>query len=210
MSDETAAAEKIEVRPRGVLRKLYYWVLSWAESPRAGLYLFLLAFAESSFFPVPPDVLLIALALSIPTRAFRYALICSIGSIIGGAFGYLIGLFFMDTIGWPIINFYGLQKGYEQIGALYNAWAGLAVFIAGFTPIPYKVFTIAAGVFKIDFIVFMVASIISRSARFFLVAALIWKFGRPIRDFIDRYLGWLTILFCVLLAGGFILLKNMM
>jgi len=207
MADETAAAEDQAAKPRGLLRKMYYWVLSWAESPRAGIYLFLLAFAESSFFPIPPDVLLIALALSIPARAFRYALVCSVGSIIGGAFGYLIGLFFMDTIGQSIINFYGLQKGYEQIGALYNEWAGLAVFIAGFTPIPYKVFTIAAGVFKIDFFVFMIASMISRTARFFIVAALIWKFGRPIRDFIDRYLGWLTIIFCVLLVGGFVLIK---
>ena len=207
MADETAAAEDQAAKPRGLLRKMYYWVLSWAESPRAGIYLFLLAFAESSFFPIPPDVLLIALALSIPARAFRYALVCSVGSIIGGAFGYLIGLFFMDTIGQSIINIYGLQKGYEQIGALYNEWAGLAVFIAGFTPIPYKVFTIAAGVFKIDFFVFMIASMISRTARFFIVAALIWKFGRPIRDFIDRYLGWLTIIFCVLLVGGFVLIK---
>jgi membrane protein YqaA with SNARE-associated domain len=210
MSDETTTVGEEQAQPKGFLRKLYYWVLSWAESPRAGLYLFLLAFAESSFFPVPPDVLLIALALSIPTKAYRYALICSIGSIIGGAFGYLIGLSFMDTVGWSIINFYGLQRGYEQIGALYNEWAGLAVFIAGFTPIPYKVFTIAAGVFKIDFTVFMVASLISRSARFFLVATLIWKFGRPIRDFIDRYLGWLTIAFAVLLVGGFILIKYVM
>ena len=207
MAEETAAEEETAAKPRGVLRKMYYWVLSWAESPRAELYLFLLAFAESSFFPIPPDVLLIALALSVPARAFRYAVVCAAGSIIGGAFGYLIGLFFMDTIGQPIINFYGLQKGYEQIGALYNEWAGLAVFIAGFTPIPYKVFTIAAGVFKINFFVFMIASLLSRSARFFLVAALIWKFGRPIRDFIDRYLGWLTILFCVLLVGGFVLIK---
>ena len=210
MPEETAAATEAQAQPKGILRKLYYWVLSWAESPRAGLYLFLLAFAESSFFPIPPDVLLIALALSLPTKAFRYALVCSIGSIIGGAFGYLIGLFFMDSVGWPIIEFYHLQSGYNQIGNLYNEWAGLAVFVAGFTPIPYKVFTISAGVFKIDFVVFMVASIISRSARFFLVAALIWKFGKPIRDFIDRYLGWLTIAFCVLLIGGFVLIKYLL
>lgn len=207
MADEIVAAAEEQKEPKGILRKLYHWVLSWANSPRAELYLFLLAFAESSFFPIPPDVLLIALALSIPTRAFRYAFICSVGSVIGGAFGYLIGMFFMDTVGWPIINIYGLEKGYEQIAILYNEWAGLAVFIAGFTPIPYKIFTIAAGVFKIDFVVFMIASLVSRSARFFLVGALIWKFGKPIREFIDKYLGWLTIIFSIFLIGGFVLIK---
>jgi membrane protein YqaA with SNARE-associated domain len=207
MADETIAVGEEKPQPKGFLRKMYYWVLSWAENPRAELYLFLLAFAESSFFPIPPDVLLIALALSIPTRAFRYALVCSVGSVIGGAFGYLIGVFFMDSVGWAIVNFYGLEEGYDQIAALYREWAGLAVFIAGFTPIPYKIFTIAAGVFRIDFLVFMIASILSRSARFLLVAALIWKFGKPIREFIDRYLGWLTIVFSVLLIGGFVLLK---
>ncbi len=211
MSEEsTVVAEEREKAPKGILRKLYYWVLSWAESPRAELYLFLLAFAESSFFPIPPDVLLIALALSIPGRAFRYALVCAAGSIIGGAFGYAIGLWFMGALGQPIIDFYGLQHPYDQIADLYNEWAGVAVFVAGFTPIPYKVFTIAAGVFRIDFPVFMLASLLSRSARFFLVAALIWRFGKPIRDFIDRYLGWLTIAFCVLLVGGFVLIRYLL
>ena len=207
MADEMAAGVEEKREPKGVLRKLYYWVLSWAESPRAQLYLFLLAFAESSFFPIPPDVLLIALALSIPTSAFRYALICSAGSVIGGAFGYAIGFWFMGALGQPIIDLYGLQNAYDQMAGLYNEWAGVAVFVAGFTPIPYKVFTIAAGVFRIDFLVFMIASLLSRSARFFLVAALIWRFGKPIRDFIDRYLGWLTIIFSILLIGGFVLIK---
>lgn len=208
MTEEpTVVTEEKERAPKGFLRKMYYWVLSWAESPRAELYLFILAFAESSFFPIPPDVLLIALALSIPTRAFRYALICSVGSVIGGAFGYAIGLWFMEALGQPIVDFYGLQRAYEDMGRIYNEWAGIAVFIAGFTPIPYKIFTIAAGVFKIDFLVFMVASLLSRSARFFLVAALLWRFGRPIRDFIDRYLGWLTLIFAALLVGGFVLLR---
>ena len=190
-----------------LIRKTYDWVLHWAETPYGAWALFILAFCESSFFPIPPDILLIALAISIPLKSFRYALICSIGSVLGGAFGYLIGVELMDTIGKPILEFYGVMAKYEHIGSLYNQYNAWAVGIAGFTPIPYKVFTIAAGAFKIDFGVFLLASFVSRSARFFIVATLIYKFGSPIKTFIDKYFNLLTIIFTILLILGFVLIK---
>jgi membrane protein YqaA with SNARE-associated domain len=190
-----------------MLRKLYDWVLHWAETPYGSWALFILAFAESSFFPVPPDVLLIALAISIPAKSFRYALICATGSVLGGMAGYMIGYQFMDLMGFHILNFYGLTEKYEVIGDLYNRYNAWAVGIAGFTPIPYKVFTISAGAFKINFPVFVIASAVSRSARFFLVGWLIYEFGPGIRSFIDRYFNVLSIVFMILLIGGFILIK---
>jgi len=189
------------------LKKLYDWVLRWAETPYAVPALFVLAFAESSFFPVPPDVLLIALAISIPRKSFYYALICSIGSVLGGMLGYLIGYQFMEALGNRIIEWYGFMDQWDYVGGLYNRYAGWAVGIAGFTPIPYKVFTIAGGAFKIDFPIFLLASALSRSARFFLVGALIYYFGPAIKGFIDRYFNILAIVFVVLLIGGFILIK---
>ncbi len=190
-----------------MLRKLYDWVLHWAETPYGSWALFILAFAESSFFPIPPDVLLIALAISIPAKAFRYALICSAGSVLGGIAGYVIGYQFMDLIGFRILNFYGLMEKYDIISDLYGRYNAWAVGIAGFTPVPYKVFTISAGAFKINFPVFLMASVVSRSARFFLVGWLIYKFGAEIRSFIDRYFNILAVVFTILLIGGFILIK---
>ncbi len=190
-----------------MLRRLYDWVLSWAETPYGTWALFLLALAESSFFPIPPDVLLIALAISIPARAFRYALICAAGSLLGGVGGYAIGYQFMDLIGMRIVEFYGVTQQYDAVGNLYDRYNAWAVGIAGFTPIPYKVFTISAGAFKINFLIFFIASAISRSARFFLVAWLIYAFGPEIRQFIDRYFNILAVLFVVLLIGGFIIIK---
>ena len=194
----------------GMLRRLYHWVLHWAETPYGSWALFLLALAESSFFPVPPDVLLIALAISIPARSFRYALICSVGSVIGGMIGYLIGYQFMDLIGMKIVEFYGFTSQYAAVGDLYDRYNAWAVGIAGFTPIPYKVFTISAGAFKIDFLVFLIASAISRAARFFLVGWLIYRFGPGIKLFIDRYFNILAIVFTVLLVGGFIAIKYLL
>ncbi len=190
-----------------MLKRAYNWVLSWAHSPYGGLALFLLAFAESSFFPIPPDVLLIALALSIPSRAFYFALLCSVGSVLGGALGYVIGVYLMDVVGNSIIAFYGLTDKYEYIQTLYQHYNAWAVAIAGFTPIPYKAFTITAGAFKINFWVFIGASFVSRSLRFFIVAYLIYKYGKPIKGFIDKYFNLLSIVLVILLVGGFILLK---
>jgi membrane protein YqaA with SNARE-associated domain len=189
------------------LRKLYDWVLHWADTRYALPALFLLAFAESSFFPVPPDVLLITLALGIPKKSFRYAFICTAGSVLGGILGYIIGLALIDTLGMPILRFYGALDKYEYIQELYMQYDAWAVGLAGFTPIPYKVFTIAAGAFKIDFPVFVMASIAGRAGRFFLVSALIYFFGAQIKTFNDRYFNFLTIIFFVLLVLGFFAVK---
>jgi membrane protein YqaA with SNARE-associated domain len=190
-----------------MLRRLYDWVLSWSETPYGSWALFLLAFSESSFFPIPPDILLIALAVAIPKRSFKYALICSAGSVLGGCFGYLIGWKFMDLMGNHIIEFYGLTPKIEYIKILYNRYDAWAVGIAGFTPIPYKVFTISAGIFSINFMVFVIASVVSRSARFFIVGGLIYVFGPTIQTFIDKYFNILAVVFTVLLVAGFILIK---
>jgi membrane protein YqaA with SNARE-associated domain len=190
-----------------VLRRLYDWVLRWAETPYGTWALFFLAFCESSFFPIPPDVLLIALSLALPRKALKYALVCSAGSLLGGCFGYFIGWQFMATVGDPIIRFYGLTEKYEYIRALYRQYDAWAVGIAGLTPIPYKVFTITAGAFRINFIVFLIASAVSRSARFFAVAGLIYLFGPKIQPFIDRYFNALAIAFVILLVLGFVLIR---
>jgi len=189
------------------LRALYKWVLHWADTPYGPSALFLLAFAESSFFPIPPDVLLIVLAISIPLRAFRYAAICSVGSVAGGVFGYFIGAKLMEAVGRPILEFYNVTEKYNELQAIYQAHGAWAVGIAAFTPIPYKAFTISAGAFAISLPVFVAASVVGRSARFFLVAALIYKFGEPVREFIERYFDLLALLFAALLVGGFILVK---
>ena len=191
----------------GFLRKLYDWVLSWAYRKYSSLALFVLAFAESSFFPVPPDVLQIALSVSKPKKSFIYALISSIGSVLGGILGYFIGLFLFDTIGGFIINALGYDAQFQSIGNLYNSYAFLAILVSAFTPIPYKVFTIAAGFWQIGLFPLIMASIVGRSARFFLVAALIYYFGSKTKEFIDKYFNLLTIIFIVLLIGGFAVIK---
>ncbi|MDY6857309.1 MAG: YqaA family protein [Thermodesulfobacteriota bacterium] len=190
-----------------MLKKLYDWVLHWAETPYGIWALFFLAFAESSFFPIPPDVLLIALAISIPDKSFRFALVCSIGSVMGGAFGYFLGLQFMEFIGQPIIAFYGAHDKFDYMQQLYNKYDAWAVAVAGFTPIPYKVFTIAAGACEINFSIFILVSLLSRSARFFIIGGLIFAFGAPIKSFIDKYFNILAIAFTVLLIMGFIAIK---
>ncbi|MBI5662564.1 MAG: DedA family protein [Ignavibacterium album] len=199
-----------------LLRKLYDWVLHWAETPYGPIALFILAFAESSFFPIPPDALLIALVLGATSRAFMLALNCTIASVLGALLGYTIGhflwwtpsneftsiaMFFFNNIpGFTEKLFFDVQKMYDK----YDFWI---VFTAGFTPIPYKVITISSGAFNINLLMFIVASVISRGARFFLVAFLIWKFGPQIRTFIDKYFNWLAVAFTVLLIGGFVAIK---
>ncbi|MCX8064678.1 MAG: VTT domain-containing protein [Candidatus Hydrogenedentes bacterium] len=191
------------------LKRLYEWVLSWAESPYGTIALFLLAFAESSFFPIPPDVLLIALCVGDPKKSFWFASVCSIGSILGGIGGYIIGystwlivqdFFFSYVPGFTRENFEYVRNLYET----HNFWV---VFTAAFTPIPYKVITIAAGVCTINFPMFVIASTIGRSARFFLVGILIFFFGERIRTFIDKWFEWCVIAFTILLIGGFLVIK---
>lgn len=193
------------------IRRLYDWVLHWAHTPYGTPALSILSVAESSFFPVPPDPLLIALAVSRPDRSLWYALICSISSAIGGIIGYLIGWQLwniVDTFFFAHIPGF-TQEVFNMVAQKYNDNAFLAIFTAAFTPIPYKVFTIAGGVFRINFFAFIIASAIGRSMRFFLVAGLIRKFGPGIKNFIDRYFDWAAIVFTVLLILGFILVKYM-
>jgi membrane protein YqaA with SNARE-associated domain len=192
---------------RDFLFSLKLWVENFADKPYAGIALFIIAFAESSFFPIPPDVLLIAIALLKPRLSFRYALICSIGSVLGGMFGYLIGFQFYELIGKKIIEFYHLQQQYDAVKIMYDKNAFVAIAIAGFTPIPYKVFTIAAGAFQVSFPTLVIASALSRPARFFLVGGLIYFFGPRVKTFIDKYFDWLTIALVILLILGFVLIK---
>lgn len=182
-------------------------MLSWAESPWSAWALFILAVAESSFFPIPPDILLITLGLSIPKKSFRYALICSVGSVLGGVIGYYIGYGLYETVGSYLVNFYNMQDTFNKISLMYQDNAFMAVAIAGFTPIPYKVFTIAAGVCKVNLWIFILASMLSRSARFFIVATIIRLGGEPAKKFIDRYFNLLTVIFVILLIAGFLLIK---
>ncbi|MGQ9842133.1 MAG: YqaA family protein [Spirochaetota bacterium] len=196
-------------------RFLYDWVLSWAHTPFGERALFLLSLAESSFFPVPPDVLLIALVLGKPQKWIRLATFCSIASVIGGLVGYSIGhflwysgdsysrlamFFFTNVPGFTVQTFTAARQLYY----VYSFWI---VFAAGFTPIPYKVITITAGVANINILIFVIASAISRTLRFFLVAGLIWKFGEPINNFINKWFNILSIVFVALIIGGFYILK---
>jgi len=189
------------------IRKLYDWILHWAETPYGSLALILLAFAESSFFPVPPDVLLIALAISIPKKSFFYAFETTASSVVGGILGYYIGMALMDIIGWKIIDFYSARELFTELFKTFNEYNFWAVLVAAITPIPYKVFTISAGAANANFGVFMLASIIGRSIRFFAVGTLIYLFGERIRNFIDKYFNLLSIVFVILLIGGFVLIK---
>ncbi|MCF7802071.1 MAG: DedA family protein [Candidatus Marinimicrobia bacterium] len=208
--------EAIETKQNSWIRRTYDWLLHWAETPYGWLVLFIWAFTESSFFPIPPDAFLIAMVLGARKRAFTFALSASIASALGGMFGYGIG-HFLWWDGTGIYSnlahfFYGNVPGFSEhaflkVQALYDTWGFWVVFTAGFTPIPYKVITISAGAFDINFTVFVIASILSRSARFYLVSWLLWKYGKPIQAFIDKYFNWLSIAFVLLLAGGFVLIK---
>ncbi len=191
----------------GILRRLYDVCMEWLERPWGIYVLFAIAFVESSFFPIPPDVFLVALAIALPKKSFKYAAVCAVGSVLGGAFGYGLGLWAMESVGMPIVALYGLTDKYEQVQHLYQQYDGLAIFAAGFTPLPYKLFTITAGAFHINFFTFMVVSLLSRSARFFLVAAFIYYFGASVKSYIDRYFNVLSIVFMILLVGGFVAIK---
>lgn len=192
------------------LRGLYDWTINWAKTPYGLLALALVAFVESSFFPIPPDILLIALCISIPKRSFHYVLVCSVFSVLGGIFGYYIGMAMYDTVGKLIIDTLHYQSQFEYVGRLYQDNAFLAIMAAAFTPIPYKVFTIAAGVWRVDLSTLIVASAFGRTGRFLIVGALIYFFGAKIKDFIDKYFNLFSIFVFVLVAGGFVLVKYLM
>ena len=191
----------------GKLRQLYNWVLSWGNSKYGILALFLFAFIESSFFPIPPDVLLMALCLSQPSKAFWYAFVTTVGSVLGGLFGYFIGYALYETIGKLIIAALGYQAAFESVGKLFAENAFLAIFGAAFTPIPYKVCTIAAGVWGIPLPIFVLASLLGRAGRFFAVSALLYFAGPKLKNFIDEYFNIVTFAAFLLLIGGFIAVR---
>jgi membrane protein YqaA with SNARE-associated domain len=195
----------LQERP-GIVRRIYDWTIRWAESPHAQWALFALAFAEASFFPIPPDVLLIAMALARPKRALRYAAICLAGSVCGAVLGYYIGRFGMDAIGYPLLETYGATDAFNEVKAGFAENAFLWIFLAAFTIIPYKVFTIAAGTAYPDVTlgVLIGASILGRGLRFFALAGLLRIFGKKIERFIERYFNLCTIAFCVLAVLGFL------
>lgn len=192
-------------------RRLYDWVIHFARTRHGTTALFVLSFAESSCFPVPPDVLLGPLALGAPKKWLRFALACSIASVLGGILGYCIGMFLWQAIGPWVFTHLGsiglTETNFTKFQGWYDEYDFWIVFTCGFTPLPYKVCTISAGVAKINFIGFLIASTVSRSARFFIVAGLMgWK-GEKIRPFVEKYFNWFSLAFVVLLIGGFLVIK---
>lgn len=191
-----------------MIKRLYNWVLSWSESRWGWVALLFIALFEASWFPLPPDILLIALCLGATAKSFRFATICLIGSVVGAALGYGIGHFLWITPeGYPTAlaslfyeYVFSIEK-FQNVGSLYDRFNFWIIFTAGFTPLPFKLFTIAGGMFDINFVMFIIASIIARGMRFFLIAGLIWKFGAPIKVFIDKYFNLLASLFAVMLIG---------
>ena len=190
-----------------MIRRLYDWTMSLSRSRHALRALAIVSFIESCVFPIPPDVLMIPMIIARPSRAFLIAGIATVASVLGALLGYYIGAALFDTIGQPVLDFYGKGEYFDAFAVKYNDWGAWAVLIAGITPFPFKVITIASGVTGLSLPVFIVASIIARAFRFFLVAALLWKFGQPIQDFIERRLGLVFTVFMVLLVGGFAVLK---
>jgi len=190
-----------------MIRRLYDWTMRAAAHKNAVPSLFTVSFVESSFFPIPPDVMLIPMILADRAKAWYFALVATLGSVLGGVFGYLIGYFLFDAIGQPMLELYGYADKFEKFASQYNEYGAWIVFFFGVTPFPYKVITIASGTTGLNIAVFMLASVLSRGLRFFIVAALLYWFGPPIRDFIEKRLGLVFTVFVVLLFGGFIAIK---
>jgi membrane protein YqaA with SNARE-associated domain len=206
------ASAAIPTRRPGLMKRLYLWVLHWAETPYGTPALFGLSFAESSFFPIPPDVLQIALSISRPRRSFYYATISGLGSVAGSLLGWIIGYFLWTALGQFFYDYVPgcTPENFQSVRLSYERWGFLAILGAAFTPIPFKVFTISAGIFKISVVVLLVASCIGRFARFFLVAVCLFFFGPSVKEFLDKYFGLATLVFFVLLVGGFVLIKHLL
>ncbi len=190
-----------------MLRRLYDWTIDLASTRSALWALAMVSFAESSFFPIPPDVLLIPMIIATPRRAFRIAAVCLIASVLGGLFGYFIGAQLFEVIGRPLLEFYGKTEAADVFSARFRDWGAWAVLIAGITPFPFKVITIMSGWTGLSLPVFVVSAIVARGVRFFIVAALLRHFGAPIRTFIEKRLGLVFVVFVALLLGGFLVLR---
>lgn len=189
------------------MRKIYDWMMRKAADKRAGAALFWVSFIESSVFPIPPDVMLVPMVLANRMKAWWYATVATVGSVLGGVLGYAIGYFLFETVGKPILDFYGKGQDFQTFVSWFNEWGVWILIIKGMTPFPYKVLTIAAGVASMNIFAFMAASIVARAMRFYLVAGLLYYFGEPIRDFIERRLSLVTTIFVVLLVAGFVAVK---
>jgi membrane protein YqaA with SNARE-associated domain len=190
-----------------VINRLYSRTLAMAAHRHAMAAMALISFAESSFLPLPPDFLLVPMILAQPRRAWLIALICTIASVVGGYVGYAIGYFLFDAVGLPVLEFYHMMDKYEAFKSAFAEWGAWIIMIKGLTPIPFKLVTIASGAAQFDLVPFTLASLVSRSLRFFLLAALLWRFGEPIRDFIERRLMLVTSLVAAALVGGFVVLR---
>lgn len=188
------------------MRRLYEWTLGLAAHPHALFALWLVAFVESSVFPIPPDVVMIPMILAAREQAWKIATIATVGSVLGGLFGYGLGAFLFAQVGQPVLEFYGRVESLDEFRAGYRDWGAWIVFGAGVTPFPYKVITIASGAMDLNLGVFTVSSVLARGARFFMLAGLLWFFGVPIRAFVEKYLNILAVLFFALLLGGFALI----
>lgn len=192
---------------RNFIQKCYDYLIELASRKAALYFLFIVSFVESSFFPIPPDVMLIPMVLATPSKAWKIAGTATAASVLGGYFGYAIGVFFFDVLAKPLLDFYGYMQQFDSFKQYYHEWGAWIVFGAGITPFPYKVITIASGVVDLNLWVFSIASILARGSRFFLVAWLLKKYGEPMKVFIEKHLGLLTIAFFVLLIGSFMLIK---
>ena len=205
-------APRSKYHPGAILRNLYQWVIHWSRTPHAKTALVLIAFAEASFFPIPPDVLLIAMGVSAPHGAIGFAGLCLVGSVLGGMVGYAIGLGLWSMVsGWFFAYIPGFTpEVFQKVSILYSDNAFWAVFAAGFSPIPYKVFTIAAGATQISFTTFVVASILSRGLRFFLIGGALKIFGPSVKEILEKYFDLFSIVFLILLIGGFVVVKMLL
>jgi membrane protein YqaA with SNARE-associated domain len=192
---------------RAMLHRLYQRVLALAAGPQAPVWLAVIAFAEASFFPIPPDVLLIPMALARPGRAWHYAAICTIASVVGGAFGYLIGYGLFEVVAKPLLHLYNYDAAYQSFQETFAKWGLWFILIKGLTPIPYKIVTIASGAAAFNFPLFMAASLVTRGGRFFLVATLLHFFGDHVRAFIERRLGLVTSAVAIGIVAGFVVIK---
>ena len=190
-----------------VVEKTYNVMIELSAKPNALIFLFIVAFAESSFFPIPPDIMLIPMVLATPTKAWKIAGVATLASVLGGCLGYGIGIFAFEVIALPILKFYNALEQFHAFENYYHQYGAWIVFGAGITPFPYKIITIASGVVHLDFAIFTIASLLARGMRFFLVAWLLKKYGAPMKIFIEKHLGLLSVLFLILLIGGFAAIK---
>ena len=190
-----------------IFRNLYNWTLDQSSKKYAPWFLAFISFVESSFFPIPPDIILIPMIIAKRTKAFLYAFVCTISSVLGGLFGYLIGYALFNSIGIILVNFYGMTEYIENLKEYYNNYGIWFVLIAGFTPLPFKIITIASGLFQLNLIIFILCSLVARGGRFYLIAGLLYLFGEAIKKFIDRYFNFLTVLFFILLIGSILFLN---